>query len=117
MRAASARKGIEPVKILLLSDDLMTRVRIESRWKSAGAQLLKNDPAAEPDLIVVDLGAADALERITRMHSAHPDTNILGFGPHVDGDAFRQAKAAGATQLVARGKVVEKVLAWIAGGR
>ncbi|MHB8409358.1 MAG: response regulator [Acidiferrobacterales bacterium] len=104
------------MKILLLSDDLMSRVRIESRWKAAGAQLLKNDSAVEPDLIVVDLGVADALESISRMHNAHPGTDILAFGPHVDGDAFRQAKAAGATHLVARGKLVEKVLARIAGG-
>lgn len=95
----------------------MSRVRIESRWKAAGVQFLKNEPTAEPDLIVVDLGATDALERIKRMRSAYPDTEILAFGPHVEGDVFQQAKAAGATRLVARGKLVEKVLAWIADGR
>ncbi len=104
------------MKILLLADDLMSRVRIESHWKKAGAELLKNDSAAKPDLIVVDLGARDALERIRHMRSAHPATDILAFGPHVDGDVFRQAKAAGATQLVARGKVLEKVLGRITAG-
>ncbi|MHB8347258.1 MAG: hypothetical protein ACYDHM_08735 [Acidiferrobacterales bacterium] len=103
------------MKILLLADDLMSRVRIESHWKKAGAQLLKND-SAEPDLIVVDLGARDALERLRRLRDAHPAIDILAFGPHVDADAFRQAKAAGATQLVARSKVVEKVLGRIAAG-
>ena len=102
------------MKILLLSDDLMTRVRIESRWKSAGAQLLRDGSAADPDLVVVDLGARDALERIRHLRDTHPTAEILAFGPHVAADIFRQARAAGATQLVARGKVVEKVLAQIA---
>ncbi|MHB8256591.1 MAG: hypothetical protein ACYDHY_14865 [Acidiferrobacterales bacterium] len=40
----------------------------------------------------------------------------LALDSRVDGIAFVQAKAAGATHLVARGKLVEKVLARIAGG-
>ncbi|MDA8420293.1 MAG: hypothetical protein M0039_03400 [Pseudomonadota bacterium] len=105
------------MKILLLCDDLMSRVRMESRWKAAGAELMKSGAAAEPDLIVVDLSAAGALETVRRMRSAHPATDIIAFGPHVDGDAFRQAKIAGATGLVARGAVVEKVLARIVPAR
>ncbi len=102
------------MKILLLTDDLMSRVRIESRWKVAGAQLLTDRAAADADLIVVDLGARGALERIRSLREAYPAMEILAFGPHVDADRFREAKAAGATQLVARGAVTDKVLTRIA---
>jgi DNA-binding NarL/FixJ family response regulator len=98
------------MKILLWSDDLMSRIRIESRWKAAGAQLIKKDSAEAPDLIVVDLTARDAVGHIHRLRTQSPATDILAFGPHVDGDAFREARAAGASECVARGSVVERVL-------
>lgn len=99
------------MKILLLCDDLMSRVRIESAWKKAGAEMLKKDGAQPPDLIVLDLTAREALAQIERLRAAHPGVDILAFGPHVDAEAFRQAKAAGVAELVARGAVVERVLA------
>jgi DNA-binding NarL/FixJ family response regulator len=98
------------MKILLWSDDLMSRVRIESAWKQAGAQVLKKTAADRPDYIVLDLTARDALGHIERLRTQFPDVDILAFGPHVDGEGFRAAKAAGATELVARGAGVERVL-------
>jgi DNA-binding NarL/FixJ family response regulator len=98
------------MKILLWSDDLMSRVRIESAWKQAGAQVLKKTATDHPDYIVVDLTARDALAHIERLRADFPDVDILAFGPHVDGEGFKAAKAAGATELVARGAVVERVL-------
>ena len=99
------------MKILLWSDDLMSRVRIESRWKAAGAQIIKKDSAEAPDLIVVDLIARDAAGHIHRLRAQYPTTDIIAFGPHVDGDAFRAARVAGASECVARGSAVERVLA------
>lgn len=98
------------MKILLWSDDLMSRVRIESAWKQAGAQVLKKTATDQPDYIVIDLTARDALAHIERLRAAYPAVDIIAFGPHVDGEGFRAAKAAGATELVARGAVVERVL-------
>lgn len=98
------------MRILLWSDDLMSRVRIESAWKQAGAQLLKRVDTETPDYVVVDLGARDALTHITRLRSSFPEVDILAFGPHVDGEAFKAAKAAGASEVVARGAVVERGL-------
>jgi DNA-binding NarL/FixJ family response regulator len=102
------------MKILLWSDDLMSRTRIESAWKAAGAQVLRKNASEQPDLVVMDLTARNALDEITRLRGANPDLDILAFGPHVDGDAFKAAKAAGASELVARGKVIERVLAKLA---
>jgi DNA-binding NarL/FixJ family response regulator len=98
------------MKILLWSDDLMSRVRTESRWKAAGAQLLKRDSTDTPDLIVVDLTARDAAGQIRKLRGQFPATDILAFGPHVDAEGFRAAKAAGASECVARGSAVERVL-------
>jgi hypothetical protein len=98
------------MKILLWSDDLMSRVRIESRWKAAGAQLLKRDTAETPDLIAVDLTARDAAGHIRKLRGLFPATDILAFGPHVDAEGFHAAKAAGASECVARGSAVERVL-------
>lgn len=98
------------MKILLWSDDLMSRVRIESACKQAGAQILKKTATDPPDCIVIDLTARDALAHITRLRAEFPAVDILAFGPHVDGEGFRAAKSAGATELVARGAVVERIL-------
>ena len=98
------------MKILFWVDDLMTRTRVESRWRQAGADILRRHSDETPELIVIDLTAADALGHIGRLREAHPEVDILAFGPHVDGAAFKQARAAGATSVVARGKVVERVL-------
>jgi len=62
---------------------------------------------------VVDLTVENAMEPIRRLRELYPDVEIVAFGPHVDGEAFKQAKAAGATGQVARGKVVERVLSWL----
>lgn len=62
---------------------------------------------------MVDLTVENAMEPIRRLRELYPDVEIVAFGPHVDGEAFKQAKAAGATGQVARGKVVERVLSWL----
>ena len=98
------------MKILLWCDDLMSRVRIESAWKAAGASMLKKADSDAPDLVVMDLTAREALATIGRMRGESPGLDILAFGPHVDGEGFKAAKAAGASEVVARSAVVERVL-------
>lgn len=98
------------MKILLYTDSLMTRAQLEGTWRNAGAVVFSQGAEAEPELIVMDLSANAALAQIRAYRAEYPDIEILVFGPHVDGDAFRQAKVAGASGQVARGKVVERVL-------
>ena len=98
------------MNILLYSDNLMTRAQLEGTWRNAGAVVFSKDAEAQPDLIVVDLTANAVMAQIQMYRTDYPDTEILVFGPHVDGDAFRQARMAGASSQVARGKVVERVL-------
>jgi DNA-binding NarL/FixJ family response regulator len=103
-------------KILLWCDDLMTRVRIESRWKAVGASMLRRDGEDAPDFIVLDLTVKDAMTVLGNLRAKFPEASLIAFGPHVDGDALKAAKAAGASEIVARGAVVDRVLARIEGG-
>lgn len=91
----------------------MSRTRIESAWKAAGAQVLRKNTTETPDLIVMDLTARNATEEVRRLRTAWPQVDLVAFGPHVDGDAFKAAKTAGASELVARGRIVERVLSRI----
>ncbi len=102
------------MKIQLWSDDLLTRTRLESAWRQAGAEILKPRDEVQPDLVVVDLTARDALARIERLRAAHPTLEIVAFGPHVAAEALQAARAAGASAVVTRGKVLERVRARIA---
>jgi DNA-binding NarL/FixJ family response regulator len=98
------------MRILLYTHNLMTRAQLEDTWRKAGAHVFTSETEYAPELIVIDLTAPAALQQIHTLREKYPDTEILVFGPHVDGEAFRQAKASGATSQVARGKVVERVL-------
>jgi DNA-binding NarL/FixJ family response regulator len=98
------------MKILLWCDDLLSRTRIESAWKAAGAEVLRKNTTETPDLVVMDLTARDALAEIPRLGARFPGVEVIAYGPHVDGEAFKQARAAGAAEVVARGAVVERVL-------
>ena len=98
------------MKILLWTDNLLTKSNLAGTWQNAGAELLPKKSGETPELIVVDLTARDAVEHIAQLRAQYTEAEILAFGPHVDGEAFKQAKAAGATGQVARGAVVERVL-------
>lgn len=98
-------------RILLLTDNLMTRVQLESRWRKAGADVRDHEEeAADYDLLVIDLVGPDASGRVEKLKTRHPAARLIAFGPHVDGEAFKAAKAAGADECVARGSVIERVL-------
>lgn len=103
------------MRILHVSDDLMGRVRLESRWQAAGATLLKRDATEPPELIAVDLTAREALARLTELRARWPQARLIAYGPHVDAEGFRAAKEAGADECVARGSVVDRVLTRLAG--
>ncbi len=103
------------MRVLLRTDNLLTRSNLESTWLNHGAQML--DPCSEerPELIVVDLNTRDVLTEIRTLQARYPGVEILVFGPHVNGEAFKQARAAGATTQVARGKVLQRVIARLQG--
>jgi DNA-binding NarL/FixJ family response regulator len=101
-------------RLLLLTDNLLTRSWLESPCRASGAELLRETDAA-PDLIAVDLTAQRSIERLAELRAAHPGARILAFGPHVDAAAFEGARRAGADEVVARGKALDRLLARLAG--
>jgi DNA-binding NarL/FixJ family response regulator len=107
---AEANEEEPNMNILLWTDDLMGRVRIESRLTRAGARMLRRDEFTDAGLVAVDLQARDAVTQIRRIRSARPERHIVAYGPHVDGAAFKAAREAGADEVVAQGKVVERLL-------
>ena len=103
-------------RILLLTANLMTRVQLESRWRRAGAEVRgEEDGATDFDLVGVDLVGPDAPRQVEQRRARHPGARLIAFGPHVDGEAFKAARAAGADECVARGSVIERVLARLGG--
>ena len=103
------------MRILLWTDNLLTRSNLEGTWANYGARMLVRGSDELPDLVVVDLSARDVQRHIHGLRERYPHAEILAFGPHVDGEAFKQAKAAGASSQVSRGKVLERVLAILGG--
>jgi len=98
------------MKIFLSTDNLMTRAQLEDTWRNARAKVFSKSTETKPDLIVIDLTNDAALSEIQTLRASYPNTEILVFGPHVDGEAFRHARESGATSQVARGKVVARIL-------
>lgn len=98
------------MRIRLHCKELMTRTRLASRWQAAGARVLRPDAPETPELIVVDLGEPGAIDTLAAERARYPAAHIVVFGPHVEGEALRAAKQAGADEAVARGKVAERVL-------
>ncbi len=97
------------MKVLLVTDNLMTRAGLRGGLAGTGAEILPGAAEGAPDLIVVDLTARDAAGAVGRLRATHPEAPILAFGPHVDGAAFSAARAAGADEAVARGKALERI--------
>ena len=105
-----------PMNILLWCDDLLTRTRLESAWKAAGAVLLRKISAEKPDCIVMDLTARDAITQIAALREKHHEVIIVAFGPHGDCAAFKAARAAGASEASTRSAIVDRILAKLRGG-
>jgi DNA-binding NarL/FixJ family response regulator len=101
-------------RLWLITDNLMTRSWLEPPCRAAGAELVR-EGAEEPDLIAVDLAAQRSLERLAELRAAHPRARILAFGPHVDASTFEGARRAGADEVVARGKALDRLLARLLG--
>ena len=80
------------MNIILWTDDIMSRVRIESRWKNVGANIVKRGDEGTADLMVIDLQAQEALQTIKRLRATRPDMYLIAYGPHVDGAALKTAR-------------------------
>ena len=92
-----------------MSDDLMDRSRIEPlvvgsgaefvAWTGRSARPVLTDGAI-PELVLVDLALQWALDSIEELSTA--GVRVIAFGPHIDRVGLRQARQAGADEVLAR---------------
>jgi hypothetical protein len=99
--------------VAALVDDLLDRSRLAA---ALPATTFLTDPGGlgPVDVVVVDLArhAAD----LALVRGARPEARIVAFGPHVDADALRAARAAGADRVLARSAFFRDPAAAIAAG-
>ena len=92
-----------PPTALLLCADLMFAVRLQNMARAAGFSYVSVRPGAPlppGELLVVDLASRGDWEQAIR-EAAGRGTTVVAFGPHMDADARKRAKAAGATRVLA----------------
>ncbi|MGH2828856.1 MAG: hypothetical protein ACRDJM_00070, partial [Actinomycetota bacterium] len=88
------------MRVLIAVPDLLARSRIEAAARAAGHEVAPgsrvpapSEPA--PDLLVADLDAPAALERLEEWRAAHPDGPVTGFAFHVNEQVIERARALG----------------------
>ncbi|MCL8208989.1 MAG: hypothetical protein K6V97_13105 [Actinomycetia bacterium] len=84
---------------------------VRVRFVSPGPTLEAALAAERFDAAVVDLTVADA--EVFRALGAVG--RVLAFGPHVERERFRQARAAGVARVVANGRLDRVLPRWLAG--
>jgi CheY-like chemotaxis protein len=83
------------VRVLLATRDLLFRSKLGAVVQAAGGELTRDEGAC--DLAVMELGGADAEQRIRALVAR--GIPVLAFGSHVKADALRAAREAGATAV------------------
>jgi hypothetical protein len=88
---------------LLLYTDLMFGVQLQNMARKAGYRVSSfrpGIPVPRGDVLIVDLSARADWEAAIRQAREH-GVPVMAFGPHMDADARRKAKAAGASRVLA----------------
>lgn len=100
-----------PVMIAAFVDDLLFRSKLRAVAAHTGADVTffrdACDPAiGEATLAIVDLDAPGATDAIAQLVETWPGLRIVGFVSHVRADRIKEARAAGATEIMARSAFV-----------
>ena len=93
----------DPPTVLLFCTDLMFAVRLQNMARAGGFRHIAVRPGAPlppGELLVVDLASRGDWEQAIR-EAAGRGTTVIAFGPHMDADARKRAKAAGAARVLA----------------
>jgi DNA-binding NarL/FixJ family response regulator len=105
---------------LLLSDDLIFASRIVGTARGPGRTLLAARSAdglvelarrSPPRCVIVDLDnpGLDLPALIRSLEEIAPGLRIVAYGPHVDAERLRAARAAGCDPVLPRSKFVEQL--------
>lgn len=92
-------------------DDLLFRSKIRAAASHTGAAVSfvrdPADPALDAaSLAIVDLDGSGAIAAVSALASARPDLRLVGYVSHVNADRIREARAAGAIEVMARSAFV-----------
>ncbi|HXV86012.1 MAG TPA: hypothetical protein VD793_04900 [Gemmatimonadales bacterium] len=96
--------------VLVVARDLVFRSKLEEIARASGWRVTRTLPAR---VAVLELGGWPALERVRELTAA--GVPVLAFGSHVNAEALRAARQAGAT-AVPNSAVEATLRAWLAGG-
>ncbi len=90
-----------PMRTVALVDDLMDRSRLQGALSAV--EFVRAATECEgADIIVIDL--ARHVGDVAAVRAAAPAARIVGFGPHVDGEAAERARDSGADEVLARSR-------------
>lgn len=81
-----------PRRVWIAARDLVFRSKLQALVRALGAELTPDDRAA--DIAVIELGGPDSEVRIRDLTARN--LPVLAFGPHVQAEALRAARALGA---------------------
>ena len=83
------------MKVLLATRDLIFRAKLGAVVREGGGEMAPDEKSS--DLVVVDVEAPGAMERIRGL--VVQGVAVLAFGPHVRAELLRAARDAGATAV------------------
>jgi hypothetical protein len=83
------------MKVLLATRDLIFRAKLGAVVREGGGEMAPDEKSS--DLVVVDVEAPGAMERIRGL--VLQGVRVLAFGPHVRAELLRAAREAGATAV------------------
>ena len=106
--------------ILLLTDDLMFSIQIRDVAKQLGVEIqsaknpekfneLINDSKLKRMIVDLHCKKLDPNKCIHELKKTNPQIEVVAFFSHVETESAIQAKAAGADQVMARSRFVQKL--------
>ncbi|HUP01282.1 MAG TPA: response regulator [Gemmatimonadota bacterium] len=108
------------VPVLVLTDDLFFRAKIEATAAAAGVRvafargledLLSRPDAGRRTTVLIDLAArsVDPPAAIRALKAGASSAIVIAFGSHQDREGLKNARAAGADQVLARSTFTERL--------
>jgi len=107
--AVRGLEGIDLVRVVAASTDLMDRSRIAATVP--GVVLVRSLMGVEADVVLVDVSHSALVAELRAVRSA----SIVGYAPHVDDAAPGAALAAGSTEVLARSVFFHRLSHLVAG--
>lgn len=107
--AVRVLEGIDLVRVVAASTDLMDRSRIVATVP--GVVLVRSLMGVEADVVLVDVSHSVLVAELRAVRAAR----IVGYAPHVDDAARGAALAAGCTEVLARSVFFNRLSHLVAG--